>query len=84
MVPPASSASTGSVRRIDLGTAVADEPIAVGRGPAGVTVGGGEDDPGSQYVTVSTAGSVRAAGQRVAFLGGEDDDIGAGGRHIHF
>ncbi len=36
-----SSASTGTVRRIDLGTATADAPIAVGRGPAGVTVGGG-------------------------------------------
>jgi streptogramin lyase len=37
----ASSASTGAVRRIDLGTAVAGAPIPVGRGPAGVTVGGG-------------------------------------------
>lgn len=37
----ASSASTGSVRRIDLGTATAGAPILVGRGPAGVTVGGG-------------------------------------------
>jgi DNA-binding beta-propeller fold protein YncE len=36
-----SSASTGSLRRIDLGTAVAGAPILVGRGPAGVTVGGG-------------------------------------------
>jgi DNA-binding beta-propeller fold protein YncE len=36
-----SSASTGSVRRIDLGTATAGAPILVGRGPAGVTVGGG-------------------------------------------
>jgi streptogramin lyase len=36
-----SSASTGAVRRIDLGTAVAGAPIPVGRGPAGVTVGGG-------------------------------------------
>jgi DNA-binding beta-propeller fold protein YncE len=37
----ASSASTASVRRIDLGTATAGAPILVGRGPAGVTVGGG-------------------------------------------
>jgi DNA-binding beta-propeller fold protein YncE len=37
----ASSASTGTVRRIDFGTASAEEPIAVGRGPAGITVGGG-------------------------------------------
>jgi len=36
-----SSASTGSIRRIDLGAATAGAPILVGRGPAGVTVGGG-------------------------------------------
>jgi streptogramin lyase/predicted Ser/Thr protein kinase len=36
-----SSAKTGTVRRIDLRTADADAPIRVGRGPAGVTVGGG-------------------------------------------
>ena len=36
-----SSASTGNVRRIDLGTLVPGEPIPVGRGPAGVTVAGG-------------------------------------------
>jgi DNA-binding beta-propeller fold protein YncE len=36
-----SSASTGAVRRIDLGSAVSGAPIPVGRGPAGVTVGGG-------------------------------------------
>jgi DNA-binding beta-propeller fold protein YncE len=36
-----SSASTGSVRRIDLRTVRAGDPIRVGRGPAGVTVGGG-------------------------------------------
>jgi DNA-binding beta-propeller fold protein YncE/predicted Ser/Thr protein kinase len=36
-----SSASTGAVRRIDLGSAVAGAPIPAGRGPAGVTVGGG-------------------------------------------
>jgi tRNA A-37 threonylcarbamoyl transferase component Bud32/streptogramin lyase len=37
----ASSASTGAVRRIDLGSATAGAPIPAGRGPAGVTVGGG-------------------------------------------
>jgi DNA-binding beta-propeller fold protein YncE len=37
----ASSASTGAVRRVDLGTATAGAPIPAGRGPAGVTVGGG-------------------------------------------
>jgi DNA-binding beta-propeller fold protein YncE/predicted Ser/Thr protein kinase len=36
-----SSASTGTVRRIDLGTMAVDAPILVGRGPAGVTVGHG-------------------------------------------
>ena len=36
-----SSASTGAVRRIDLGAATAGAPIPAGRGPAGVTVGGG-------------------------------------------
>jgi DNA-binding beta-propeller fold protein YncE len=36
-----SSASTGNVRRIDLGTLRVDAPIPVGRGPAGVTVAGG-------------------------------------------
>ena len=34
-----SSASTGAVRRIDLGDAAAGAPILAGRGPAGVTVG---------------------------------------------
>jgi streptogramin lyase len=36
-----SSASTGSVRRIDLSTLRPDAPIPVGRGPAGVTVAHG-------------------------------------------
>jgi DNA-binding beta-propeller fold protein YncE/predicted Ser/Thr protein kinase len=36
-----SSASTGTVRRIDLGTLVVGPPILAGRGPAGVTVGHG-------------------------------------------
>ena len=36
-----SSASTGTVRRIDLGTMAIGAPIAAGRGPAGVTVGNG-------------------------------------------
>ncbi len=36
-----SSASTGTVRRIDLGTMAVGAPIPVGRGPAGVTVGHG-------------------------------------------
>jgi DNA-binding beta-propeller fold protein YncE/predicted Ser/Thr protein kinase len=36
-----SSASTGAIRRIDLGSALAAAPIPVGRGPAGITVGNG-------------------------------------------
>jgi DNA-binding beta-propeller fold protein YncE/predicted Ser/Thr protein kinase len=36
-----SSASTGSIRRIDLSDAVGETAIAVGRGPSGITVGGG-------------------------------------------
>ena len=36
-----SSASTGNVRRIDLGDLRVDPAIPVGRGPAGVTVAGG-------------------------------------------
>jgi DNA-binding beta-propeller fold protein YncE len=36
-----SSATTGTVRRIDLSTAIPGAPIPAGRGPSGVTVGGG-------------------------------------------
>jgi streptogramin lyase len=36
-----SNATTGSIRRIDLGTAVAGAPVRVGRGPSGITVAGG-------------------------------------------
>ncbi|HEU4736447.1 MAG TPA: protein kinase [Solirubrobacterales bacterium] len=36
-----SSATTATVRRIDLGTLAVDQPILAGRGPAGVTVGNG-------------------------------------------
>ena len=36
-----SSASTSTVRRIDLGSTEVGDPILVGRGPAGVTVAGG-------------------------------------------
>jgi streptogramin lyase/predicted Ser/Thr protein kinase len=36
-----SSASTATVRRIDLGTMSVDPPILAGRGPAGITVGQG-------------------------------------------
>jgi DNA-binding beta-propeller fold protein YncE len=36
-----SSASTGAIRRIDLGDAVGSPSIAVGRGPSGITVAAG-------------------------------------------
>jgi DNA-binding beta-propeller fold protein YncE len=36
-----SNATTGSIRRVDLGRAVPDSPVKVGRGPSGITVGGG-------------------------------------------
>ncbi|HEX5610312.1 MAG TPA: serine/threonine-protein kinase [Solirubrobacterales bacterium] len=36
-----SSATTATVRRIDLGTTAVDPPILAGRGPAGITVGQG-------------------------------------------
>jgi DNA-binding beta-propeller fold protein YncE/predicted Ser/Thr protein kinase len=48
-----SSASTSAVRRIDLGSAVAGEPVLAGRGPAGVTVAGG-----LVWVANSRAGTV--------------------------
>jgi DNA-binding beta-propeller fold protein YncE len=48
-----SSASTSAVRRIDLGSAEAGEPILAGRGPAGVTVAGG-----LVWVANSRAGTV--------------------------
>ncbi|MGN6586950.1 MAG: protein kinase domain-containing protein [Solirubrobacterales bacterium] len=37
----ASNATAGNVRRIDLGSLAADEPIPAGRGPAGLTVAHG-------------------------------------------
>ena len=48
-----SSASTSAVRRIDLGSAGAGEPILAGRGPAGITVAGG-----LVWVANSRAGTV--------------------------
>ncbi len=49
-----SSATTGAIRRIDLGSAVAAAPIQVGRGPAGITVGRG-------YVWVANSRSATVA-----------------------
>jgi DNA-binding beta-propeller fold protein YncE/predicted Ser/Thr protein kinase len=49
-----SNASSGAVRRVDLGSATAGEPIPVGRGPAGITVGNG-------YVWVANSRSATVA-----------------------
>jgi DNA-binding beta-propeller fold protein YncE len=49
-----SSASTGAIRRIDLGDAIPGAPIPVGRGPAGITVGNG-------YVWVANSRSASVA-----------------------
>jgi DNA-binding beta-propeller fold protein YncE/predicted Ser/Thr protein kinase len=66
-----SSASTGSVRRIDFGTAAADEPIAVGRGPAGLTVGGG-----LVWVARSRANQVARVDPVTRSLFGEPIEVG--------
>jgi serine/threonine-protein kinase len=49
-----SSATTGAIRRVDLGEAVAGPPIQVGRGPAGITVARG-------YVWVANSRSATVA-----------------------
>ncbi len=68
-----SSASTGTVRRIDLGTLRATEPIPVGRGPAGVTVA-----HGLVWVANSRSGTVSKVDPSIhAILG---DPIEVGGR----
>ena len=68
-----SSASTGSVRRIDLGTATAGAPILVGRGPAGITVGGG-----LVWVANSRAGTVTRVDPSIRAIFGDPIDVGAG------
>jgi len=68
-----SSATTGTVRRIDRGTASAETPIRVGRGPAGVTVAGG-----LVWVANSRSGTVTRVDPSIrAILG---DPIAVGGR----
>jgi DNA-binding beta-propeller fold protein YncE/predicted Ser/Thr protein kinase len=68
-----SSATTGTVRRIDLGTLAATEPIPVGRGPAGVTVA-----HGLVWVANSRSGTVSKVDPSIqAVLG---DPIEVGGR----
>jgi DNA-binding beta-propeller fold protein YncE len=68
-----SSASTGSVRRIDLGSARPGEAIPVGRGPAGITVA-----QGLVWVANSRSGTVSRVDPSIHALLG--DPIGVGGR----
>jgi serine/threonine-protein kinase len=68
----ASSASTGTIRRIDLGTTTAGPAIAVGRGPAGVTVGGG-----LVWVANSRSDSVSRVDPATRSLLGEPIPVGA-------
>jgi DNA-binding beta-propeller fold protein YncE/predicted Ser/Thr protein kinase len=68
-----SSASTGTVRRIDRGSATAETPIRVGRGPAGVTVAGG-----LVWVANSRSGTVTRVDPSIRAIFG--DPIAVGGR----
>ncbi len=67
-----SSAATGSVRRVDLGSAVAGPPVVVGRGPSGVTVGGG-----TVWVANSRSDSVTRLDPATRALLGEPIAVGA-------
>jgi streptogramin lyase/predicted Ser/Thr protein kinase len=66
-----SSASTGAVRRIDPGDAVAGAPIQVGRGPAGITVAGG-----LVWVADSRAASVARVDPAISARLGEPIPVG--------
>ncbi|HEY5052665.1 MAG TPA: serine/threonine-protein kinase [Solirubrobacterales bacterium] len=67
-----SSATTGNVRRIDLGDAVADPSILAGRGPAGVTVG-----HGMVWVANSRSGTVSRVDPSLHSILGEPIPVGA-------
>ena len=67
-----SSATTGAVRRIDLGDAAADHSILAGRGPAGVTVG-----HGMVWVANSRSGTVSRIDPSAALILGEPIPVGA-------
>ena len=79
-----SSAATGSVRRIDLGTAAPSPPAIVGRGPSGVTVA-----DGVVWVANSRADSVTridpvtrlVLGEPIA-VGGRPGGIDAGTEYV--
>ena len=66
-----SSASTGTVRRIDLGSLRADAPVPVGRGPAGVTVASG-----LVWVANSRGGTVSKVDPSIHALLGDPIDVG--------
>ena len=66
-----SSASTSAVRRIDLGSALAGEPILAGRGPAGVTVAGG-----LVWVANSRAGTVTRVDPSLHTILGDPISVG--------
>jgi serine/threonine-protein kinase len=68
-----SSASTGAIRRIDLGSVRGGAPIPVGRGPAGITVGNG-------LVWVANSRSATVARVDPSLNGRLGDPIEIGGR----
>jgi streptogramin lyase/predicted Ser/Thr protein kinase len=67
-----SSASTGTVRRIDLGTMAVGAPILAGRGPAGVTVG-----HGLVWVANSRGGTVSRVDPSLHTVIGDPISVGA-------
>jgi streptogramin lyase len=66
-----SSASTGTVRRVDLSTLRTDPPIPVGRGPAGVTVA-----DGLVWVANSRSGTVSRVDPSIHALIGDPIEVG--------
>jgi DNA-binding beta-propeller fold protein YncE/predicted Ser/Thr protein kinase len=66
-----SSATTGAIRRIDLGSATAGPAIPVGRGPAGITVG-----HGYVWVANSRAESVARVDPSINARIGEPIEVG--------
>ncbi len=66
-----SSASTGNIRRIDLGTLRVDAPIPVGRGPAGVTVAAGR-----VWVANSRGGTVTKVDPSIHSVLGDPIEVG--------
>jgi serine/threonine-protein kinase len=66
-----SSATTGTVRRVDLGTAVAGAAVRVGGGPSGITVGGG-----SVWVASSRSDRVTRIDPATGALLGEPIEVG--------